>query len=190
IRSFHVTGVQTCALPIFPALLDSVGGYLAEGYLRIKLKIEPGWDLEPVRVVRETFGDDVLLQVDANTAYTLADAHHLARLDPFDLLLIEQPLPEDDLRGHAELAKHIRSSLCRAESRTAARVAASASAVGAAHVINVRPSRVGGDLEARRVHDVAHANGIPVWCGGMLETGIGRAPNLALAALPGFVLPG
>src|SRR5690606_33989897 len=112
IRSFHVTGVQTCALPIFPALLDSVGGYLAEGYLRIKLKIEPGWDLEPVRAVRERFGDEMLLQVDANTAYTLADARHLALLDPFDLLLMEQPLKEDDLLGHARLAELISTPIC------------------------------------------------------------------------------
>jgi O-succinylbenzoate synthase len=184
------TGVSVGIYDSIPELVDKVRGYLDEGYLRIKLKIEPGWDLDPVRVVRETFGDDVLLQVDANTAYTLADAHHLARLDPFDLLLIEQPLPEDDLRGHAELAKHLRTAICLDESITSARDAATAIALGAVHVINVKPSRVGGYLEARRVHDVAHANGIPVWCGGMLETGIGRAPNLALAALPGFVLPG
>lgn len=184
------TGVSVGIYDSIPELLDKVRGYLDQGYLRIKLKIEPGWDLEPVRVVRETFGDDVLLQVDANTAYTLADARHLAQLDPFDLLLMEQPLPEDDLRGHAELARRISTPICLDESITSARDAATAIALGAAHVINVKPSRVGGYLEARRIHDVAHANGIPVWCGGMLETGIGRAPNLALASLPGFVLPG
>ena len=143
----HVpSGVSVGIMDSIPELVDAVAGYLDAGYVRIKLKIEPGWDVEPVRVVRERFGDDVLLQVDANTAYTLGDAPLLARLDPFDLLLIEQPLPEEDILGHAELA--------------------------------------------RRIHDVCLAHGVPVWCGGMLETGLGRAANVALAALPGFTLPG
>lgn len=171
-------------------LLDEVAGYLAEGYLRIKLKIEPGWDVEPVRAVRDRFGDELLLQVDANTAYSLADAEQLRRLDEFGLLLIEQPLAEDDLRGHARLAQRVQTPICLDESITSARAAATAIALGACSVINIKPARVGGYLEARRIHDVAVAHGIPVWCGGMLETGIGRAPNLALAALPGFVLPG
>jgi O-succinylbenzoate synthase len=173
-----------------PELLDAVGGYLAEGYLRIKLKIEPGWDVEPVRAVRERYGDDVLLQVDANTAYTLADARHLARLDPFGLLLIEQPLDEEDVLGHAELARLIQTPVCLDESITSARSAATAIRLGACQVVNIKPGRVGGYLEARRIHDVCVAHGVPVWCGGMLETGIGRAANVALAALPGFVLPG
>jgi O-succinylbenzoate synthase len=171
-------------------LLEHVGRYLEQGYLRIKLKIEPGWDVEPVRAVRETFGPDVLLQTDANTAYTLADARHLAKLDRYDLLLTEQPLPADDIRGHAQLAKVVSTPVCLDESITSARDAATAIALGAAAVINIKPARVGGYLEARRIHDVARANGIPVWCGGMLETGIGRAANVALAALPGFTLPG
>src|SRR5205823_3540295 len=171
-------------------LIDAVAGYLEDGYLRIKLKIEPGWDIEPVAAVRERFGDDVLLQVDANTAYTLADARHLARLDPFDLLLIEQPLPEDDVRGHASLARLTQTPVCLDESIESARDAADAIAIGACAIVNIKPGWVGGYLEARRVHDVCRANGIPVWCGGMLETGIGRAANVALAALPGFTLPG
>lgn len=183
-------GVSVGIMDSIPELLDAVAGYLDLGYLRIKLKIERGWDIEPVRAVRERFGDDLLLQVDANTAYTLADASHLARLDPFDLLLIEQPLREDDLRGHAALARVVRTPVCLDESICSARDAATAIALGACSVINVKPARVGGYLEARRIHDLAEANGVPVWCGGMLETGIGRAPNLALAALPGFVLPG
>jgi O-succinylbenzoate synthase len=178
-------GIQASVL----ALLDAVEGYLAEGYLRIKLKIEPGWDVEPVRAVRERFGD-VLLQVDANTAYRLSDARRLARLDDFDLLLVEQPLPEDDVRGHAELARMLRTPICLDESITSARAAADAIALGACSVVNIKAGRVGGYLEARRVHDVCAANGVPVWCGGMLETGLGRAANVALAALPGFVLPG
>jgi len=172
------------------ALLDAVEGYLAQGYLRIKLKIEPGWALEPVRAVRERFGDGVLLQVDANTAYRLGDARHLARLDPFDLLLIEQPLDEDDVLGHADLAALIRTPICLDESIESARDAAAAIRLGACRIVNVNPGRVGGYLEARRIHDVCAANGVPVWCGGMLETGLGRAANVALAALPGFTLPG
>jgi o-succinylbenzoate synthase len=183
-------GVSVGIHPSVPELLDAVDGYLAEGYLRIKLKIEPGWDVEPVRAVRERFGDEVLLQVDANTAYRLSDARHLARLDPFDLLLVEQPLPEDDVRGHAELARIVRTPICLDESITSARAAADAIALGACAIVNIKAGRVGGYLEARRVHDVCAANGVPVWCGGMLETGLGRAANVALAALPNFVLPG
>jgi o-succinylbenzoate synthase len=183
-------GVSVGIMNSIPELLDAVGGYLDAGYVRIKLKIEPGWDVEPVRAVRERFGDDLLLQVDANTAYTLRDARHLARLDPFDLLLIEQPLDEEDVHGHAELAKVIRTPVCLDESITSAATAADAIRRGACAIINVKPGRVGGYLEARRIHDVAAAHGVPVWCGGMLETGLGRAANVALAALPGFTLPG
>ncbi|MER7275891.1 o-succinylbenzoate synthase [Dactylosporangium sp. NPDC000244] len=183
-------GVSVGIMDSIPALLDAVAGYLAAGYLRIKLKIEPGWDVEPVRAVRERFGDDVLLQVDANTAYTLTDAEQLARLDPFGLLLIEQPLPEDDIRGHARLATMIRTPICLDESIVSARAAADAIALNACRIVNIKPGRVGGYLEARRIHDVCAANGVAVWAGGMLETGLGRAANVALAALPGFTLPG
>ncbi len=183
-------GVSVGIMDSIPQLLDTVGGYLDAGYVRIKLKIEPGWDIAPVAAVRERFGDDVLLQVDANTAYTLADARQLAQLDAFDLLLIEQPLDEEDIRGHAELARLISTPICLDESITSARAAADAIAAGACRIVNIKPGRVGGYLESRRIHDVCVANGIPVWCGGMLETGIGRAANIALAALPGFTLPG
>ncbi|MCT2583467.1 o-succinylbenzoate synthase [Actinophytocola gossypii] len=183
-------GVSVGIMDSVGELLDAVAGYLDAGYVRIKLKIEPGWDVEPVRAVRERFGDDVLLQVDANAAYTLADARQLARLDPFDLLLIEQPLDEEDVRGHAELARLVTTPVCLDESITSARAAADAIAIGACSVVNVKPGRVGGYLEARRIHDVCVAHGVPVWCGGMLETGLGRAANVALAALPGFTLPG
>ncbi|MEV4754302.1 o-succinylbenzoate synthase [Micromonospora sp. NPDC049559] len=187
----HVpSGVSVGIMDSVPELLDAVAGYLDQGYVRIKLKIEPGWDVEPVRAVRERFGDDVLLQVDANTAYALRDARHLARLDPFDLLLIEQPLDEEDVRGHAELARRIRTPVCLDESVVSARSAADAIALGACQIVNIKPGRVGGYLEARRIHDVCAANGVPVWCGGMLETGLGRAANVALAALPNFTLPG
>lgn len=171
-------------------LLDTVSGYLDAGYVRIKLKIEPGWDVEPVRAVRERFGDELALQVDANAAYTLADAPRLARLDPFDLLLLEQPLPEEDVAGHAELARRLRTPICLDESITSSAAAADAIRRGACSIVNIKPARVGGYLEARRVHDVCAASGVPVWCGGMLETGLGRAGNLALGALPNFLLPG
>ena len=184
------SGVSVGIFETIPELLDVVGGYLDAGYVRIKLKIEPGWDIEPVRAVRERFGDDVLLQVDANTAYTLRDARHLAKLDPFDLLLIEQPLEEDDVIGHADLAKVVRTPVCLDESIVSAQTAAAAIRLGACQVINIKPGRVGGYLEAVRIHDLAAAHGLAAWCGGMIESGIGRAANAALASLPGFTLPG
>ncbi|GAA3257617.1 o-succinylbenzoate synthase [Dactylosporangium siamense] len=183
-------GVSVGIFESIPALLDVVAGYLDEGYRRIKLKIEPGWDVEPVRAVREQFGDAMLLQVDANTAYTLRDARHLAKLDDFDLLLIEQPLPEDDVLGHADLARVVRTPICLDESIVSAQTAAAAIRLGATQVINIKPGRVGGYLEAKAIHDVAAAHGVPVWCGGMIESGLGRAANAALASLPGFTLPG
>ena len=170
-------------------LLDAVEGYLADGYRRVKLKIEPGWDVEPVRAVRERF-QDLLLQVDANGAYTPADARHLARLDEFDLLLIEQPLAAEQLRAHAELASQLATPICLDESIVSAQAAADAISLGACSIVNIKPSRAGGYLEARRIHDVCQAHAVPVWCGGMMETGLGRAGNVALATLPGFTLPG
>lgn len=184
------SGVSVGIHDTIDELLAAVGGYLDQGYVRIKLKISPGYDVEPVRAVRETFGDRVPLQVDANAAYTLADAGHLRRLDEFGLLLIEQPLGEEDLRQHAELARRIATPVCLDESIVSAETAADAIALGAASIINIKPGRVGGYLEARRIHDLARAAGVAVWCGGMLETGVARGANAALAALPGFTLPG
>ena len=171
-------------------LVRVVGEYLALGYLRVKLKIEPGTDIELVRTVRKEFGDELLLQVDANAAYTIADAEHLRKLDEFNLLLIEQPLPENDLAGHIELAKNINTPVCLDESITSLDSARGALDLEACSIINIKPARVGGYLEAKKIHDLCLSRGVPVWCGGMLETGIGRAANLALAALPGFTLPG
>jgi o-succinylbenzoate synthase len=170
-------------------LLETVEQYLALGYLRIKLKIEPGNDVAAVQAVRERFGD-ILLQVDANAAYSLADAPTLAKLDPFDLLLIEQPLAEDDVPGHVELSKLISTPICLDESIHSVRAAVHAIEAKACQIINIKPGRVGGYLEAQKIHDLCLAAGIATWCGGMLETGIGRAANVALAALPGFTLPG
>lgn len=171
------------------ALVETVAGYLDEGYVRIKIKIKPGRDVDDTAAVRDAFGG-IPLQVDANSAYTLADADTLAELDRFDLLLIEQPLQEDDLVDHATLARRLRTPLCLDESIVSAKAAADALALGSASVINIKAGRVGGYLEAVRIHDRCRGAGVPVWCGGMLETGIGRAANAALAALPGFTLPG
>ena len=183
-------GVSVGIMDSLPELMKFVEGYLAEGYLRIKLKIEPGWDYEPVKLVRETFGPDLLLQVDANTAYTRDDFDLLKRLDEFNLLLIEQPIEEEDILGHARLAEYIDTPVCLDESIVSAGVARDAIELGATEIINIKPARVGGYIESVKIHDIAQAAGIPVWCGGMLETGIGRAANLALAALPNFTLPG
>ena len=171
-------------------LIDIVDRFIEEGYKRIKLKIEPGWDIEPVRAVRDKFGDDLLLQVDANAAYTVADARHLAGLDEFGLLLIEQPLPEEDIAGHVELARIVKTPICLDESITSAGIAADAIARRACSIVNIKAGRVGGYIEARRIHDLCQAHGVPVWCGGMLESGLGRAANVALASLPNFTLPG
>ena len=184
------SGVSVGIQQDIDSLIRVVQGYIDDGYLRIKLKIEPGFDIEPVRAVRSTFGSDLLLQVDANSAYQLGDAEHLARLDAFDLLLIEQPLPEEQVASHAELSKVVRTPICLDESILSLEVAREALDIGACSIINIKPGRVGGYLEAKKIHDHCYERGIAVWCGGMLETGIGRAANLALAALPGFTLPG
>lgn len=189
VRSQVPAGVSVGIHGSIGELLDAVGAYVDAGYLRVKLKIRPGWDVEPVRAVRDRWGE-LMLQADANGAYTPGDAAHLRRLDGFGLALIEQPLAEDDLAGHARLARSIATPVCLDESITSARAAAHAIDVGACSVINLKAGRVGGYLEARRVHDVCVAAGVGLWCGGMLETGLGRAANVALAALPGFSLPG
>jgi O-succinylbenzoate synthase len=189
VRSAVDCGVSVGIHRSIPELLKTVGDYLDQGYMRIKLKVKPGWDIEPVRAVRSHFGD-VPLQVDANTAYSLADAAHLAQLDAFDLLLIEQPLPEEQVLAHAELAKTVRTPICLDESITSAVIAAEAIQLGACRIINIKPGRVGGYLEGRRIHDVCASNRVPVWMGGMLETGIGRAGNIAMAAMQNFSLPG
>ncbi len=182
-------GVSVGIHPTIGELLATVDAYLEQGYRRIKLKIKPGWDVEPVRAVREKFGD-VPLQVDANTAYSLADAPLLAALDPFDLLLIEQPLPEEQVLAHANLAKLVKTPICLDESITSLQTASDAIELGACRIINIKPGRVGGYLEARAIHDLCAERGVPVWMGGMLETGVGRAANVAMAAMPNFTLPG
>ena len=184
------SGVSVGIQSTIDGLIEVVAKYVAQGYVRIKLKIEPGHDIESVRAVRATFGSEMLLQVDANAAYTVGDAGHLSQLDQFGLLLIEQPLAEEDIAGHITLANQISTPICLDESITSCEVARGALDLGACSIINIKPGRVGGYLEARKIHDLCLSRGVPVWCGGMLETGIGRAANLALAALPGFTLPG
>jgi O-succinylbenzoate synthase len=170
-------------------LVRQVDGYLAEGYRRIKLKIEPGLDVERVLAVRSAF-PDATLSVDANAAYSLDDLHIFRALDDAGLLMIEQPLHHDDLVEHAALQEQLRTDVCLDESIRSAAHATAAIRLGSCRIVNIKQGRVGGIPEARRVHDVCLGAGVPVWCGGMLETGIGRATNLALAAMEGFTLPG
>ncbi len=171
------------------AVVAAVDGYVADGYRRIKLKVRPGFDLELLAAVRAAH-PDVPLQVDANTAYTLADADHLAGLDAFDLLLVEQPFAADRLGDHARLAERIRTPVCLDESITSEAVCRDAIAMGATSIVNLKAGRVGGVLAARHLADVCADLDVPVWCGGMVETGIGRAANVALAACPNFSLVG
>ena len=160
-------GVSVGIMESIPQLMDVLTRYIEEDrYPRIKLKIEPGWDVEPVRATRERFGEDLLLQVDANAAYSLQDAPRLAQLDPFGLLLIEQPLEEDDILGHAKLAEQIATPVCLDESITSVRGAITAIELGACSIVNIKAGRVGGYLEAKRMHDACVARKVPVWCGG------------------------
>jgi O-succinylbenzoate synthase len=163
--------------------------HLSEGYGRIKMKITPGRDVDMLTAVRERFPETVLW-ADANAAYTLRDSARLRRLDALDLGLIEQPLPADDFVGHAQLQELIRTAICLDESIRSVEDVRYALEIGACRVVNVKPGRVGGFSESLRIHDLLREAGLPMWCGGMLETGIGRAHNLALASLPGFTLAG
>ena len=183
-------GVSVGITDTVDELVETVGRYREQGYGRVKLKIEPGFDLEPVAAVRTAFGADLPLQVDGNTAYRPKDLAHVARLGEFGLLLIEQPFEHDALALHAELARRCTTPICLDESLTSAATTARAVVAGACSIANIKAARMGGYLEARRAHDVAAALDTPVWCGGMLETGLGRAANLALASLPNFTLPG
>jgi o-succinylbenzoate synthase len=188
-RTAIESGVSIGIQDSLDELVERVGIERAAGYRRVKIKIKPGWDVEAVARIRDACGD-VPLMVDANAAYTLDDAPHLAELDRFDLLMIEQPLEYDDLRNHARLQRLIRSDICLDESIQGVRAAEEAIEQGACRVINIKPGRLGGHAASIEVHDLAAANGMPVWHGGMLESGIGRAHNLHLSALPNFTLPG
>lgn len=193
----HIGGLRTeipCGVSIgiqdsVAQLLGKIETELAAGYQRIKIKIAPGWDVEVVRQVRRQF-PAIRLMADANSAYTLADADHLRKLDDFYLMMIEQPLAHDDIIDHAVLQSTLATPVCLDECIRSARHAEQAIRLRACGIINIKLGRVGGFAEARKVHDVCQAAGIPVWCGGMLEAGIGRAHNIALSTLPNFTLPG
>jgi o-succinylbenzoate synthase len=172
-----------------PELIQKIEIELAAGYQRVKMKIKPGWDVDVIREVRRRF-PKILLMADANSAYTLADAARLKCLDEFGLMMIEQPLAHDEIIDHAKLQAQLQTPICLDECIRSAHQAEQAIAMQAGRIINIKLGRVGGFGEAKRVHDVAAAAGIPVWCGGMLEAGIGRAHNIALSTLPNFVLPG
>ena len=182
-------GVSLGLEPDGPALLEKLEHYVAQGYSRVKLKIKPGRDIDVVRTARQVF-PDLKLQVDANSAYSLEQALELKALEAFDLLMLEQPLAEDDLWDHSQLQRKMEIPICLDESILSARHARQAIEMGACQIINIKSGRVGGILEGKRIHDFCLEQQIPVWCGGMLETGVGRAANLALAGLPGFTLPG
>jgi O-succinylbenzoate synthase len=182
-------GVSVGIEPTLELLLEQVAQFVAAGYRRVKLKIKPGWDVAVVRAVRERW-PDLLLQVDANSSYTLDDAPLFRELDQFGLLLIEQPLHHEDIVDHAKLQADLQTPLCLDESIHSPEHARWALDIGACRIINIKVGRVGGLSAARRIHDLCAQREVPVWCGGMLETNIGRAANVALASLPNFALPG
>ena len=193
----HIGGVRreiACGVSIgiqdsVDELLDLIAIEVDAGYQRIKIKIKPGWDVDVVRAVRERF-PDIRLMADANSAYTLGDADRLAELDHFDLMMLEQPLGHDELIDHAEMQRAMRTPICLDECIRTAHHAEQAIRLGACRIINIKLGRVGGFAEALRVHDACREAGVPVWCGGMLESGVGRAHNIALSTLENFVLPG
>jgi O-succinylbenzoate synthase len=183
------SGVSVGIQDSLAQLESKVERELAAGYRRIKIKIKPGWDVSAVETIRRRFGS-VPLMVDANAAYTLADADKLAGLDAYDLMMIEQPLEYDDVADHACLQRQVKTAICLDESIKTVNAAREALSMGACRIINIKPGRVGGFAESIRLHDLCAEQGVPVWHGGMLESGIGRAANIHLATLPNFSLPG
>jgi O-succinylbenzoate synthase len=184
------TGISL-GIQISPSLLvDRANAAVAAGYRKIKLKIKPGQDIEYVQAVRTALGPDVGVMADANSAYTLADSEHLAELDAFSLIMLEQPLGDDDLVRHAQLQKRIATPICLDESITSVDRAVDMISLKSGQIVNIKAGRVGGITASKKIHDVCQESSIPVWCGGMLESGIGRGYNVALASLPNFSLPG
>ena len=189
-RSRIPTGISLGIQAEPAALVSRAQAAVAAGYRKIKVKIRPGQDVEYVRAVRRALGDTIGMMADANSAYTLDDADHLGALDEFGLIMLEQPLGDDDLVRHASLQRRMRTPICLDESITNADRAIDMIELGSGRIVNIKPGRVGGLAVAVQIHDICRAAGIPVWCGGMLESGIGRAYNVALASLPNFSLPG
>jgi O-succinylbenzoate synthase len=188
VREEVEAGVSCGIEDSIPELVVRVGSYLEQGYRRIKIKIKPGWDLKACEAVRQKY-PDIMLQADANGAYSLADAETLKALDAYRLLLVEQPFPPYDLWDHARLQREMTTPLCLDESILSLDTTRAAIEMGSCRIINIKVSRVGGPVEMRRIHDYCEAHSVPVWCGGMLESGIGRAHNLHIASLPDFKLP-
>lgn len=182
-------GISVGIQPDVNALLSKIEGYLKEGFQRIKVKIKPGWDVDVIAAIRDEFGD-IPLMADANSAYTLADLDYLKRLDAYHLMMIEQPLGYDDIVDHAHLQSKIQTPICLDESIHTPADARKAIQLGSCHIINMKVGRVGGFAQALAIHEICRQESIPLWCGGMLETGVGRLHNIALTALPGFTLPG
>lgn len=189
-RQRIATGISLGIQPNPGALVEKARAAIAAGYRKVKIKIKPGADVDYVAAVRAALGPDASLMADANSAYTLADADHLARLDELELLMIEQPLGRDDLVRHSALQKRLTTPLCLDESITGVDRAEDMIVLGSGRIVNIKPGRVGGFASSIAIHDLCAEHGIPVWCGGMLESGIGRAHNVALASLPNFRLPG
>lgn len=189
-RDRVATGISIGIQASPEALVQRARAAYEQGYNKIKVKIQPGADVAFVRAVREALGPSVHLMADANSAYTLADANHLAALDAFDLIMIEQPLSRDDLVRHATLQSYLKTPICLDESITSVDRADDMIALGSGKIVNIKPGRVGGFAVSRAIHDLCQTHSMPVWCGGMLESGIGRAHNIALASLPNFCLPG
>ena len=189
-RTEIAVGISLGIQPSPDRLVEKARCALAEGYRKIKIKIEPGHDVEWVRAVREAVGPDAHLMADANNAYTLDDADHLTGFDPLGLVMIEQPLAWDDLVRHAELQRRLKTPICLDESITSLARAQDMISLGSGRIINIKPGRVGGLTSSIGIHDFCQENSIPVWCGGMFESGIGRAYNVALASLPNFSIPG
>jgi len=183
-------GVSIGIEPTIEELLERVGNCIDQGYKKIKVKIKPGFDVKPMEAIRERFGMDVPLMADANSAYTLNDVDLLKQLDPLNLIMIEQPLAYDDIIDHAVLQKEISTPICLDESIHSVEDARKAVEIGATKIINIKVGRVGGLSEAKKIHDYCKAVNIPVWCGGMLESGIGRAHNIAITSLSNFTIPG
>ena len=189
VKAEIAVGVSIGIQESVPMLLSEIERFVDDGYQRIKVKIEPGWDVEVVDQIRRRF-PDIPLMVDANAAYTLSDVDHLRRLDDYSLMMIEQPLAHDDIFDHARLQEKLSTPICLDESITSAETARRALELGSCRIINIKTGRVGGHVESIAVHDLCASRDIPVWCGGMLESGIGRLHNVALGSLPGFTLPG
>lgn len=183
-------GVSIGIEPSVNQVLRNVEKFLEEGYKRIKVKIKPGFDIQLIEAIRKQFGDGIMLMADANSAYTLDQVDLLKQLDPFKLLMIEQPLAHDDIIDHAALQQQLQTPICLDESIHSVEDARKAIQLGSCKIINIKVGRVGGLTNAKKIHDLCMSHNIPVWCGGMFETGVGRAHNIALASLPNFTLPG